>query len=437
LELLFKKLVSALQFDIRTIEKDLDVQAVFETMNNRGKPLTILEKLKNRLIYLTERLPNTDKSLLRDKINDAWGKIYASLARDPDCVLDEDEFLSAHLSLYKKPDSNTFSEKAAEEKVFQMFCNKPEKYKEDAVSYQKIENYIVSLSELAPIWYEIHHSTNSVKKIFLLNGSKEVKILLVSLFLKTEKNRQELETSLELIERVFFRNGVPGMYLLDSYRESALRAREIYNGGKITELIEYLNEKLKTPINEKSVIDGFRYLFSLKTGNRGFHRWGDLKYFLFEYEEYIKKPESKETNDKVPLNDFAITTIEHIIPQTWQNFWGNEMDEFTQNIEDDKKDHARIVLLNTLGNLTILKNGKNSGLGNYPWDYKKSRFTTGSYSEIEISKHDYWDYHIIRDKGADKLKYLGQKVQNGFKFNENSIRQILFDSEYIIQKVYE
>ncbi len=87
--LLFKKISTALQFDIRTIEKDLDVQAVFETMNNRGKPLSTLEKLKNRLIYLTEKLtsPDEDKKVLRKKINDAWGKIYTCLAQNPEQIL--------------------------------------------------------------------------------------------------------------------------------------------------------------------------------------------------------------------------------------------------------------------------------------------------------------------------------------------------------------
>lgn len=42
LEELYRKLQTALIFDERKIEKDLDVQAVFETMNNRGKPLTTL-----------------------------------------------------------------------------------------------------------------------------------------------------------------------------------------------------------------------------------------------------------------------------------------------------------------------------------------------------------------------------------------------------------
>ena len=68
---LFIKITSALYFDIRSIEKDLDVQAVFETINNRGKPLSVLEKLKNRLIYLTDKLqcPKEDKSKLRKKIS--------------------------------------------------------------------------------------------------------------------------------------------------------------------------------------------------------------------------------------------------------------------------------------------------------------------------------------------------------------------------------
>lgn len=152
-EIIFKKVTNSLLFDIRTIEKDLDVQAVFETMNNRGKPLSTLEKLKNRLIYLTEKLTNEseDKANLRKKINDAWGKIYTSLAQNPDDVLDEDVFLSAQLSLYRKPKDIVFSEKLAEEKVFQMFCNKADKFEKDEngkreplVDYKKLMNLLLN-----------------------------------------------------------------------------------------------------------------------------------------------------------------------------------------------------------------------------------------------------------------------------------------------------
>ena len=436
-ESLFMKIILALQFDIRTIEKDLDVQAVFETMNNRGKPLTTLEKLKNRLIYLTEKLGNdtADKLVLRNKINDAWGKIYSSLGQNPYHVLDEDEFLSAHLSLYKKPPGNVFSEKSAEEKVFQAFCNKPEKYNEDPVTYQTIENYIVSLSDLAPIWYDIHNSAGLMRKILILNGSKEVKILLAALML-ANPDRKTLETPLVLLEKTFFRNSVPGMYILNIEYESATKAREIYhNESELSEFVLYLNEKLDTPINIQSVINNFRYLFSYVKGNIGFHRWSTLKYFLFAYEEQLQC-EFKETNITLPLEKFYDTQVEHIMPRSWWDHWKAEMVEFAQDIDEEKKEYARKVLLNTLGNLTILGE-KNQHLKNCPWLYKKERFSTGSYNEIEISKCPQWNYESIKNRGEKMIRFLFQKVQKEYTIDEDAIKEILFDTEYIINNIYK
>ena len=50
---LYRKLTLHFMFNIHEIEDDYDVFVAFETMNNRGKRLTNLELLKNRLIYLT------------------------------------------------------------------------------------------------------------------------------------------------------------------------------------------------------------------------------------------------------------------------------------------------------------------------------------------------------------------------------------------------
>ena len=50
---LYLKLTLKLMFNIHEIDDDYDVFVAFETMNNRGKKLTNLELLKNRLIYLT------------------------------------------------------------------------------------------------------------------------------------------------------------------------------------------------------------------------------------------------------------------------------------------------------------------------------------------------------------------------------------------------
>lgn len=253
---LFKKITTSLQFDIRAIEKDLDVQAVFETMNNRGKPLSTLEKLKNRLIYLTEKLsnPDEDKKALRKKINDAWGKIYTCLAQNPEQILDEDIFLSAHLSLYRKPKESTFSEKMAQEKVFQMFCNKPEKFdldesgeKEEPITFNKINDYILKLSELAPIWYKIHNSESKlIKRILTLNSSKDIKIFITSIHNKT-KDQSIIQNTLENLEKILFRNRIPGIGIMDE-RTTASWARDIYNEeDDISGIIQKQIDLLKMP----------------------------------------------------------------------------------------------------------------------------------------------------------------------------------------------
>lgn len=440
-ELIFKKLTTSLQFDVRTIEKDLDVQAVFETMNNRGKQLTTLEKLKNRLIYLTDKLPNSneDKINLRAKINVAWGNIYSNLAQNPDNILDEDEFLSAHLSLYRKPKESTFSEKQAEEKVFQMFCNKSNKYdldesgeKEQPVTFSKIDDYVIQLSELAPVWYKIHNSDNMlIHKILILNGSKDIRIFLATLLLKYAEN-ELINLILSNLERILFRNRVPGIWIMDE-RNPANWARDLYSEEEsIDDILNHSNELIQKPINNSDIINGFRGLFTYINGNKGFHRWGNLKYFLFEYELFLKS-RALETNDKVSLADFYDTTIEHVIPQTYWTSWSDIVDEFTEPIIEESKNQARKVLINTLGNLTILKNGKNSALGNRSWIEKKERYRTGSYNEIAISNYPDWTLKSISERGFDMLKFMESKIY-GLTFTEEDMKKALFYDDYIIQR---
>ena len=80
---------------------------------------------------------------------------------------------------------------------------------------------------------------------------------------------------------------------------------------------------------------------------------------------------------------------------------------------------------------------KNQSIKNESWDYKKERFSTGSFNEIEISKSDKWNYRSIQQRGEKLLKFLCLKVQDGFTFDNEAIRQILFDADYIIKRVYD
>ena len=107
IEAIYKKLTLHFMFNIHEIDDDYDVFVAFETMNNRGKKLTNLELLKNRLIYLTTLYPNAEfdeieKKHLRDEINDSWKEVYYQLGRNVRLPLSDDEYLRAHWIIYFK-----------------------------------------------------------------------------------------------------------------------------------------------------------------------------------------------------------------------------------------------------------------------------------------------------------------------------------------------
>ena len=102
---LYLKLTQRLMFNIHEIDDDYDVFVAFETMNNRGKKLTNLELLKNRLIYLTTLYPESkfdkmDKENLRKQINDTWKEVYFQRGRNEKTPLSDDDFLRAHWIVY-------------------------------------------------------------------------------------------------------------------------------------------------------------------------------------------------------------------------------------------------------------------------------------------------------------------------------------------------
>lgn len=434
-EILFRKITTALRFDFREIEKDLDVQAVFETMNNRGKSLSTLEKLKNRLMHLCEKLPSPteDRKNLRERINQSWGVIYGWLARNPENILDEDEFLSAHLSLLRTPKEAVFSEKLAEGKLFEMFCNRPEQYeneigsKEEKVTFEKIQSYIQSLSSFAPKWYEVHNSKiKQLNKILLLNRGKEIRIFLTQLISHSLTVVQLIEL-LNKLEAIFFRNRIQGIGVIDE-RTFASWARELFRAEyTISEILERMDNLLRISVPTANMVQFFSGLYNYERGTKGFHRWGNLKYFLFEYEDYLKKIFA-ETNDKVTLEDFESTTIEHIIPQHFIENWHEKVNEVSISLKTEHIHHGVKVMLNTLGNLTILKNGKNSSLGNRSWEQKRHRFQTGSYNEIQIARYEVWNRTSICNRGEEMLRFLVSKIP-GLALQSFDIDTILYSDQ--------
>ena len=144
------------------LPKELNQYVVFETMNNRGKPLSELEKLKNRLMYLVDKIKDDDPKLekaykfdLEKKINLVWISIYQSLGANKESPLDDEEFLKNHWIAYFQ------DYKKSEGKPYAKFLFKKhftlEQLNKNNISGRDIELYVQSLQECAIILNKIEH----------------------------------------------------------------------------------------------------------------------------------------------------------------------------------------------------------------------------------------------------------------------------------------
>ena len=462
---LYRKLTLQLMFNIHEIEDDYDVFVAFETMNNRGKRLTNLELLKNRLIYLTtlypkEILDETNEVALRELINKAWREVYYQLGRNENTLLSDDEFLRAHWIMYfaysrKKGDDyikfllRKFSHKSIFESVLQELQEEedaadaipdpgadddddlapdlPEPILGEFLQPKEIMDYVNSLNEAAEYWYYTFYpekctSISDEEQVWLdkLNriGIGYFRpIIAVSLIPRLGYSKEERIAFFKAAERFIFINFRMAMYQ-SSYKSSDYyrKTREVYTGNlPLTEVTDDLNTT--TDGNAKDAVRVFLTRMNRRfISADGFYSWRDLRYFLYEYEYTLATKYKLEKLSWALLTKVVKDriTVEHILPQTpTKLYWRNNFRQFSD---------AEIKLLSSsLGNMLPLSQSINSSLQNDSFDDKKARgYANGCHCEVEISNELTWDAQHIYDRGIKLLRFMESRW--GFKFE--SIEQM-------------
>ena len=154
--------------------------------------------------------------------------------------------------------------------------------KEPAVDENKIHAFVSDIANYVRHWYDVYFPDLStqrglhLQKIQYLNGSKEMRLFLAELLMLANNQSTLVDECLEMVEKVLFKNALPGVSLLDE-RRFATRARDLHQGEMtLDELKDELESLLLQQIDIQSLIGGFRYLFTYVRGNIGFHRWSAL-----------------------------------------------------------------------------------------------------------------------------------------------------------------
>ena len=97
-----RRVTAGLRILVYEVATSTEVGVIFETLNERGRPLSELEKTKNYLLYLARQIPDGRRDELAEFINSKWSEIFSNLAgQDSDM---DDQLLRVHWLATQNPD---------------------------------------------------------------------------------------------------------------------------------------------------------------------------------------------------------------------------------------------------------------------------------------------------------------------------------------------
>ncbi|OUJ69896.1 DUF262 domain-containing protein [Hymenobacter crusticola] len=379
LEEIHDKVTQKLKVSLYEVDTAADVGVIFEVMNNRGKSLSELEKVKNYLLYLTSKLevsPEAAKGLT-DRINEAWRVIFETLMAARLGGEREDQLLRAHWFMACDPSKKDWNGSNSIKSRYSL-----KKYPADHSGlYADVEQYVESLQNSALAFADIEAPSrtdafNNITDVALRQRIRQWSIrlrrlgttasfwpLLLACRLRYHRGSEAANYAAlaEVCEKYAFRV-YSGMVKrrADTGQAALFRlAHRLYTKQASFESVEY---SVKESLAYYSNNTAFRASLALDEDETEYsYWWSALRYFLYEYEEHLL---AKAGNPMVvPWEDFSnrdlSETIEHILPQTPTNkYWTSR---FTPR--------QRKRYIHNLGNLCLTFN--NSAYSNHGFDVKK------------------------------------------------------------------
>ncbi len=427
LERMFDALIKKMLFSVVELNDNrIDPFSSFETINNRGKDLSTLELLKNRLHFVAHKIcDEEDLENLQNEINDTYTRIYYDLRHFKDEHL---EGFLKHFVAYYYGEKRDFKER-----LLNTAFDAHKKYDDLYDEYEKINDLLLHLSYSSKVWYFLHTLDDEELRIEItpkmrglldkmrrLNALSEnaflpllLSLLTIQLAVRSGSERhyttQELEGLLEYLERFgFLIYGVAGKNTAkNEWIESAFEAFKAYKLWEDKITIEDLPTLEKNFFKEKhSGLELLEESIHSKKNTEKWYQWGKaLNYLLYEYELYH--------NPETTLNfDSSIESIEHILPQNPDQGYSAKEKNWAKNPH----------VVHALGNLLLIPKNANSSLSNKPFEEKRKQYLKGSYSEKKVAKNASFGVAQIKERSEKLLDFLIARYRIAELVGESAIK---------------
>lgn len=431
LEKIYSKITIRMKLTVYLVPQATDVGVIFEVMNNRGKVLTEMEKVKNYLLYIASKLTCSGGRELGEDINKTWTYIFESLMTADAGVWDENQLLRFNWIMSIDYNSKNWN---GSDSVKNRYNLKKYKGKHDELR-NDVRKYVSLLKECCGAYCDIINPSREsafanytsdkdvIKKIkgmsykFLRVDAVAsfVPILIATRIIYSDNPNIYLEV-LDICEKFAFR-----IYRLEEKRSNAGQSSLFKYGYMlfneeitVEEVIDNIKELTLYYVSEEEFIDSIDRL------GDNWYSWYGLKYVLYEY-EIFKADKNPVLMDWVYLkkkdkND----SIEHILPQTpnkeyWTNRWTKEQ------IENATHDIGNLVM--TFDNSVYSNKGFHEKKGSP--DKKGCYANSSLFTERELTKFNEWTYEAFLERRKEITNWMKER----WKIEVNKVVDIEVDEE--------
>ncbi|EMA19246.1 DUF262 domain-containing protein [Haloarcula argentinensis] len=355
------------KINVVEIDSDSEAASIFESLNDRGKPLSSLDKTKSFLMYMDDRSSN--RGALETKIKQRFGSIYRELfvlsnGHDRVSDFDEDSVQRFHWGIYDGYDSDEYfnSLDTLKDRLREGYRNG----EYDAVQ-QEIDEYTQNLREAASVFAALFNPSQRPDEVeFALNRllslGRVANVLPVLMAAQMEYGDDEPDKMADIVracETLVFR-----VYATDGRRADTGRGKLVRLAHSIHSDDSYLFEDVLSRLDSITRIYTDDDRFERNLRDPEFYdsmSSQDIRYLLHHYGEQLgvdMHEEAQPDLERILSTDFE---VEHILAR--------ELDEehIPENLREDFEDN-----IHRLGNLTIASSYWNKSLSDLPFTEKKN-----------------------------------------------------------------
>lgn len=336
-----------------------EIGIMFEVINNRGKMLSELEKIKNYLIYYSCK---TGYNKLSDTVKRYWPDILKDLSKADKTTNDEEDAFLRYtwLVFYSSNKQESYH-------VYEtMKINFPVESSNESRNVQ-LNNFVLTLSESAKYYSEYFKEEDSLlEKLRYHPVNASIMPLYLSICLVLDDQDKEGKNKLlEILEKLNFRIYVaPDVTKRADTNQGTLFefANKFYNFNKginhdnekfekkdlYNNLVGFIKENCK--INKSFV----QSLTLDRDEDYDYHNWQGLLYFLANYEIYLNQKKTIRLSEI--LKDRPNGQLKPDDRLTREHIWARENRRTNGKNNREQDDHEK----KRLGNFVLLEGGINS-----------------------------------------------------------------------------